>query len=169
MSIETVTASDILAGKRVDPDSFSIADFDIAEAADRIDELVSPDPIRPRYMRGDVPAGWYRLLATAVEAACRRASKEPTADFTLIQCKETFGELRLLFAIEGSKELKGEIETITTWACSQSMTVCAAYGTPARMTRAGWIIPLSREAIALRARDRIAFRKLTAAPPRSNN
>ena len=167
MSIAAVTASDIFAGRTIDSASFSIADFDIAEAADRIDALVSPDPERPRYMRGDVAAGWYRLLAIAVEASCRRAGTEPTAKITLMQCKEKFGELRLLFAVEGSTELKTEIETITTWARSQSTSVCAAYGTPARMTRDGWIIPLSKEAIALRARDRMAFRQQTAAPARS--
>lgn len=167
MSMATVTASDILAGTNVDPDAFSVSDFDIAEAADRIDALVSPDPERPRYMRGDVPAGWYRLLAIAVDAACRRAGTEPSAKITLMQCKEKFGELRLLFVVEGSEELKSEIETITIWARGQSTSVCAAYGTAARMTRDGWIIPLSKEAIALRARDRTAFRKQTAAPARS--
>ncbi|WP_405402666.1 hypothetical protein [Paracoccus sp. Ld10] len=89
----------------MDPYAFSVSDFDIAEAADRIDALVSPDPERPRYMRGDVPAGWYRLLAIAVDAACRRAGTAPSAEITLMQCKEKFGKLRLLFAVEGSKEL----------------------------------------------------------------
>lgn len=167
MSMATVTASDILAGENVDPDAFIVFNFDIAEAADRIDALVSPDPERPRYMRGDVPAGWYRLLAITVEAACRRAGTEPSAEITLMQCKEKFGELRLLFAVKGSKELKSEIEAITIWARGQSTSVCAAYGTPAQMTGDGWIIPLSKEAVALRARDRMAFRKQTAAPARS--
>lgn len=167
MSMATVTASDILAGKNVDPDAFIVSDFDIAEAADRIDALVSPDPERPRYMRGDVPAGWYRLLAIAIEAACRRVGTEPSAEIALMQCKEKSGELRLLFAVEGSKELKSEIEAITIWARDQSTSLCAAYGTPARMTRDGWIIPLSKEAVALRARDRMAFRKQTTAPVRS--
>lgn len=167
MSMATVTASNILAGKNVDPDAFSVSDFDIAEAADRIDALVSPDPERPRYVRGDVPAGWYRLLAIAVDAACQRAGTEPSAEITLMQCKEKFGELRLLFAVEGSKELKSEVEAITIWARSQSTCVCAAYGTPARMTRDGWIVPLSKEGVTLRARDRLAFRKQTAAPARS--
>lgn len=167
MSNATVTASDILSGRAIDLASFAIADFDLTDAADRIDALMSPDPERPRYMRRDVPAGWYRLLATAVEAVFQRAGTEPSAELTLMQCKEKFGELRVLFAVEGSANLKSEIETITTWARDQSTSVCAAYGTPARMTRDGWIIPLSKEAIALRARDRMAFRQQTAAPPRS--
>lgn len=169
MGNATVTASDILSGRVIDPASFAIADFDIVGAADRIDALMSPDPERPLYMRRDVPAGWYPLLATAVEAVFRRAGTEHSAEITLMQCKEKFGELRLLFAVEGSKELKSEIETITTWARGQSTSVCAAYGTPARMTRDGWIIPLSKEAIKLRARDRMAFRTLTAAPSRANS
>jgi hypothetical protein len=118
-------------------------------------------------LRGDVPASWYRLLAIAVEASCRRAGTEPTAEITLMQCKEKFGELRLLFDVEGSTELKSDIETITTWARRQSTSVCAAYGTPAWMTRDGWIIPLSKEAIALRARDRMAFRGGGSGPSRS--
>lgn len=166
MSIECVMASNILAGKQVDPDSFSIADFNIAEAADKIDQLVSPDPARPRYMRGDVPAGWYRLLSMAVGAACWRAGQELGASITLIQCKEKFGELRLLFTTQGSATLKADIEAIAAWARSQSTTVCAAYGTQAEITHDGWIIPLSDEAIALRSRDLLAFRKQTAAPAR---
>lgn len=69
--------------------------------------------------------------------------------------------------MDGSKELKFEIEAITIWARGQSTSVCAAYGTPTRMTRDGWIVPLGKEAVAHRARDRLAFRKLTAAPARS--
>jgi hypothetical protein len=48
MSIATVTALDIVAGWAIDPASFSITNFDIAEASDCIDALVSPDPERPR-------------------------------------------------------------------------------------------------------------------------
>lgn len=95
-------------------------------------------------MRGDVPRGWYRLLAIAVDAACRRAGIEPPAEIMLMQCKEEFGELRLLFAIKGSGSLKSNIETIATWARGQSPPVCAAYGTSARMTKDGWIVLLSR-------------------------
>ena len=97
MSMATVTESDILAGRNVDPDAFSIFVFNIAEADDRFDALVLPDPERTRYVRGDVPAGWYRLLAIANDAACWRTGTEHSAKITLMQRKEKFGKLRLLF------------------------------------------------------------------------
>lgn len=166
MSTPESSAPDILAGRQFDENSFSIAEFNIAGAAEHIDQLVSPDPARPRYLRRDVPAGWYRLLALAVEAVCWRGAQEKDASIALIQCKEKFGELRLFFTVQGSDALKADIEIITSWARGQSSTVCAAYGTKAQITRDGWIIPLSENAIALRARDPAAFRQQTAAPDR---
>lgn len=88
MSIATITASEILAGKQGDPDTFSIAHFDIAEADDRIDALISSDHYRPHYMGVDMWAVWYRLLATSFEAACQLATKEAIPHITLMQCNE---------------------------------------------------------------------------------
>lgn len=48
-------------------------------------------------------------------------------------CKEKFGELWLLFTVEGSDALRADIETIASWVRGQSSTVCAAYGTKAQM------------------------------------
>lgn len=155
---EQVAAS-VLAGKPVDPKAFGISGVDLQTVADRIDRLVSPDPAKPRFLREDIPAGWIRLVDMAVSACCCRAAQEERSALTLIQCKEKFGELRLLFDVVGTAELEEDVTAITTWARTASVGVCGLFGTPGRLMTDGWIIPLSEEAVNLRNCNPREFRR----------
>lgn len=160
-------AAAILAGKAVAPEAFNISVSNVRKVADRIDSLVSPDPSKPRFMRGNIPAGWIRLLEIAVTACCWRAGQEAGAILKLIQCKEKFGELRVMFDVQGTPKLEVDIAAITTWTRTTSIGICALYGTPGRLTTDGWIIPLSAEAITLRHRDLHEFRRQSRVPSRA--
>lgn len=160
-------ATSVLAGKPVDLEVFTILGLDLQAVADRIDTLVSPDPSKPRFMREDIPAGWIRLLEMGVSACCWRAAQEEGSALTLIQCKEKFGELRLLFDVVGTADLKEAVTAITTWARSMSVGVCGLFGTPGRLMTDGWIIPLSKEALALRHCNRYEFQRRLRMPPRT--
>ncbi|WP_394227916.1 hypothetical protein [Paracoccus marcusii] len=163
---EQVAAS-VLAGKPVDAKAFGISGLDLQPVADRIDRLISPDPAKPRFMREDIPAGWIRLLDMAVSACCWRAAQQEGSALTLIQCKEKFGELRLLFDVVGTAELKNDVTTITTWARTASVGVCGLFGTPGRLMTDDWIIPLSEEAVDLRNCNPREFQHRSRMPSRT--
>lgn len=160
-------AASILAGEPVDAEAFGISGLDLQAVADRIDRLVSPDPAKPQFMRGDIPAGWIRLLDMTISACYWRAAQENGAVLILIQCKEKFGELRLLFDVVGTAELEEDVTAMTTWARTTSVGVCGLFGTPGRLVTDGWIIPLSEEALALRNCDRYEFQRRSRMPPRT--
>jgi len=160
-------AAYVLAGKQIAPEAFGISGLDPKAVADRIDRLVSPDPEKPRFMRENIPVGWMRLLDMAISACCWRAAQEEGSVLILIQCKEKFGELRLLFNVVGTAELEEDVTAITTWARTTSVGVCGLFGTPGRLATNGWIIPLSEEAVALRNCDRHEFQRRSRMPTRT--
>ena len=158
---------DILAGAFPPAEAFEVSAADARKLADRIDSLVCPCPAHPTFLRRDLPVGWLRLVEMAITTCCWRAEQEQGSALLLLQCKEKFGELRLLFDVTGSEPLVADIAALTSWARQTSRGICAIFGTPATLTTECWIVPLSGAAIALRDRDRRQFRIRAVVPERA--